>query len=144
MVTKSKFKPTALLVVFLLGIVTWLLSLMISSVASNSNPPLIAVIIFFAVFGFTWLWLVLIELRKNYVKVTLLERSVNCSRFAGLGREKSYKLADFDTLEIKNLRTRYGKYEFLFFIRNGKTSFTLSEYYHANYEELKSILALSL
>jgi hypothetical protein len=138
---KSKFKLWALLPPFLSIIVIGLLWLIISKLFFNSlsKPPFV-VYYFLVIFIFILLWLVFSELRTKALAITIEENRIEGSNFLGLGISKWYDFKELKGFKTSSLLSLWGRYEFLYLIRDNKKVIKISEFYHQNYNELKQIL----
>ena len=137
---RSKFRLSAFLSVFMLLV---LLAIMIISLVGYIQYqifPLWALIMLFLFLGFTWAWIFYGELRTKVIRVELCETGLSINRYFGLGKTINFEYSDFDGFMISELPTRYSSYEYLYLLTSNKKQVKLSEYYHNNYEELKSYL----
>lgn len=85
------------------------------------------------------------EMRKKAVTLNLYDECLTIKPFLGLARPVKY-----DYVDLQGFATRLvfmpnrGLYEYMYLLRNDKVIYSISEYYHANYEEMKAELAKSL
>lgn len=136
----SRFRFWALLPVALLLLVTGLLSVAIEKLLQRPNLPPFGIFVFLALFTFTWIWLVFGEMRTKVIKVHIEGEEVIVSNYVGLGAKRVYSLSHFDGIETASQPSKYDTYEFLYLIKNGRKVVKLSQFYHSNYAELKSVL----
>ena len=136
----SRFKFWTLLPVALLLLVTGLIVVVAETFLGRRSIPPFGVFVFFALFIFTWIWLVFGELRTKVIKVEIEDKEVTVSNYIGLGAKRVYYLSQFDGLETVLLPSKYDTYEYLYLIKDGKKVVKLSQFYHSNYVDLKNTL----
>ncbi len=51
-----------------------------------------------------------------------------------------FRFQDFDGFQIRHLKGKYEDYEYLYLVKNNKKIIILSQTYHDNYYEMKSII----
>lgn len=81
------------------------------------------------------------ELRKRAIKVSVDSETITVRRYLGLGGEELHFFNSFDGYHCSNLEAETRAYEYLYLMREGKKVIKLSEFYHANYYDLKSAIA---
>jgi len=135
---KSKFKYSAyLLALATISLAVILLSLFIQNISSNKFPlgPLILISAFFA---FIWIWLFFGELRTKVIYVEIQGDYIKVKHYLGLGSSKIFYPEDITGFKISILPSKGGSYEYLYLMRGNRKIAKLSEFYHSNYNELKS------
>ena len=80
------------------------------------------------------------ELQKKVWKITLNPDTIVAVNFAGLGKTFQHLYHEFDGYITSILPNEYNEYEFLFLRKAGKRTLVISEFYHRNYDEMKSII----
>ena len=86
---------------------------------------------------FATVWLFFGELRNKMIKFRFDNDFIIINKFAGFYKDEVYKLAETQGFIISDLPSNNGNYEYLYIIKDKKKIVKLSEYYHANYDELK-------
>lgn len=137
----STFKFRAYIPLGLFLLVTSLIIYFTKYFIEKPDLPILAILAFLSLFLFIWIWLLLGELRTKAIKVEINEQNIYVQNYLGLGIRKSYKLLQFDGFETALLSTQYGTYEYLYLIKNQKKIIKISQFYHANYEELKASIS---
>lgn len=94
--------------------------------------------------SFTWIWLLLGELRTKAIAVKFEADVLSIKRFMGLVPAGSYYLVEFDGYKTCLLPSKTGYYEYLYLIKDGRKRVKLSQFYHSNYSELKRFVAKEL
>jgi hypothetical protein len=88
-------------------------------------------------FAFTLAFLVLGEARQKIIKISIDSNSISKINLFGL---KKYNFRDFDGFQTSFISSKNGTYEYLYLVRNNKKVIKISEQYHKNYFEIKSII----
>jgi hypothetical protein len=138
---ESKFKPWINILTGLFILFTGLLIFSFSQLLSIEKIPSFGVLIFIGLLVFFWIWIFFGEIRTKAVKVSIEMNNIIVSQYLGLGRKKIFNLSEFDGFKISLLPSEYDTYEFLYLMMNDKKIVKLSEFYHRNYSELKTVLA---
>jgi len=141
---RSTFKFQVFLIPVLLVFFTAAITLIVTATLKHQMQYNFSTVASFVLFCFAWIWLLFGELRTKAIVLTLFSNEIIVSRFLGLGKRKSYQLADFELSQTAYLSSRYKSYEYLYFLQGGKRRFALSEFYHKNYPELKASISLRL
>ena len=105
-----------------------------------SDLPLFASIPILLLFLFILIWLVYGELRTKAIKVKINSNNVIVKNFMGMGTGKDYGFKEFDGYRISILPSEYKEYEYLYLFIGQKKVIKISQFYHSNYDELKSSL----
>ena len=139
---ESKFKVR---VIFSFAIVVLALLLIAVFEANQyltpySDTPLFFVIFFSLFFIYFLMYLIFGELRQKAIKVSIGKTSISSRGFIGMGLKKEYEFTDIEGYRISFIASRTGSYEYLYLIFNNKKIIKLSEFYHRNYNELKTAI----
>lgn len=141
MIIQSKFKrnvagPIVILIMidFLIVLVAWIWS-------ENPGAPIEGLIVFLIFMIALAAIMIFGELRKRAIKVTIDNEMITVKRYLGLGREEFHFLSSFDGYNCSNLEAEMRAYEYLYLMKEGKKIIKLSEFYHANYNDLKSAIS---
>ncbi len=94
----------------------------------------ILVIIYYAVAVFRFKWL----------RIAIDENKMKFSQCAGLMKVNEFQLSEFDCFKTTSNANRIGSFENLLLIKNDKVCITISEFYHANYKEIKRTISNNL
>lgn len=137
---QTRFKILAFLPVLLILIWTGLITMIVSKLLGRPTTPPFGVFVFLAFAIFVNVWLIFGELRNKASRVRINGNQIYVSNFLGLGLTKVYDCSQFDGFTTTILPSKYSTYEYLFLIRNGKRIATLSEFYHANFTDIKNLL----
>ncbi|HWW40775.1 hypothetical protein [Pedobacter sp.] len=104
------------------------------------NKPMFFVV-FFGVFFFYSIFLLFWgELRTKCIKIEVNEASVTKRGFLGFGTTSTYKINEVEGYRISSLSSRSGTYEYLYLLVNEKKVIKISEFYHSNYLEMKTVI----
>ena len=137
----STFKFRAYVPLGLFLLVTLLIIYFTKSFIEKPDLPILAILAFMLLFLFIWVWLLFGELRTKAIKLEIHEQEIFVRNYLGFGIRKVYKFSQFDGFETALLSTQYGEYEYLYLIKNQKKIIKISQFYHANYEELKESIS---
>lgn len=85
---------------------------------------------------FTFIYLVIGEIRTKFIIVKINENEIIVKRFLGLKTE-TFKFSEIKGWKYSHLSSRGGTYEFLYLYQNNKKIIKISEFYHKNYYPLK-------
>ena len=106
----------------------------------NTNIGFIPFSIACLFFLFVWAWLFFGEMRTKVISVEIYPNAINVRRYLGLWFNKSFPVGGFDGYKTSIIPSRSGNYEYLYLIIDGEKIIKISEFYHANYKELKRTL----
>lgn len=139
---ESKFSKKGNRLIFL-AIITLLAFLVSCFYLLISNYPdtgfLVAAFSVLILAGF--LWIVHRELYQKMIFMRLDEREVTITRYAGLFFTQKFFWSEVESWEVKTVESESGDLSEIFkFKSNNKTIAILSEFYHSNYFELKSMV----
>ncbi|RYE56452.1 MAG: hypothetical protein EOP48_07985 [Sphingobacteriales bacterium] len=134
---KSKFTFSIIGPVVLFLSSSFILAILLFLIVKNPelDPSILVAILLSLII---WIWIVFGEFRKKLLAITIQHRGIQVVSFLGLGNKKMYLMKEFDGFYTISMPSRYKTYEYLFLIKNGKRVVTVSEFYHANYLELKA------
>jgi hypothetical protein len=96
--------------------------------------------LFYLAFILVWLWLLLVVLRKKMVSVRVDGGQIIVRGFLGLGIASTYSFNELDGYKTSNLASRYGFFEHLYLIKEGKKVAGIGGSYHRNYPEMKAAI----
>lgn len=130
----------AFLPIELLLLVTGLIAFVIDKLFEMPSLASFGIFVFLAFLISVFIWIVSGELRTKVVKMHIEGEKVAVSNYFGLGPKRVYSFSQLDGLETALLPSRYGTYEYLYLIENGKKVVKLSQFYHSNYADLKNTL----
>ena len=138
---KSKFKGWAW---FLAGYAFLFTCILIACILwdiflNNILPVYFNIIVTFFV-AFTWVWIVLGELRNKVILVDIGYDNFVVKRYLGLGTAKTYYFGDMQGYKISFLYSASASYEYMYLIKDDKKIIKLSQFYHKNYDELKQAI----
>lgn len=141
----SKFTIKAFLIpVLILSVVLLLAIIMIALFSARKSSPPIEVLPFMLLFLFAFVWLVFGEFRTKMIQMKICGDHVTVRKFAGLGRREDIPYSLLIGFKVSNLRSRWAVYEYLYLMKDNSKMVKLSEFYHSNYEGLKSELKTKL
>lgn len=140
MAIKSTFASGARLIAAYFLFLTVMLLIFLVLTFIDLNPSSIAMILPISLFGFAWIVLVRGELKTKAIKVAIDDKKITVSKYLGLGPAKTYDLADFEGYITTVIPSKKGPYEFLYLMSDKKPVIKLSQFYHANYDQLKFFL----
>ena len=88
---------------------------------------------------FSFIYLVISEIRTKFIIVEIGRKEIKVKRFLGLKTE-TYKFSDIEGWKYSHLTSRGGTYEYLYLYQENKKIIKISEFYHKNYLQLKNIV----
>lgn len=80
------------------------------------------------------------EVRTKCVKVTLYAEYLERAAFFGLGLKSKYYYLELEGYSLSDLYSKGRMYEYLYIVKDGKKIVKISEFYHANYFDLKNMI----
>ena len=110
----------------------------------NKVPPPLHGIPLILLLTFTIAWLFFGEFRTKMIKVTLEEDYIIIKQFGGLVKGEKFLYSDLDGFKISILSSQGGDNEYLYFMKDNKKVGKLSNFYHKNYQALKSNIKTKL
>jgi hypothetical protein len=141
-IIESKFKYTAYLTLGLF-IAVPIFNLFIFfelDIFNNDGPP-----VWFFIVPLTAMMIFAIsELRKKLVKIVISGKEIMVRNFLGLGPEKKYRFKDLDGFYTSTIRAKNGTYNYTYLVQDGRKVAKISDQYHSNYGELKTIIGQDL
>lgn len=137
----SKFKrgvfiPVIIAFIFFVGLI-----LVIIIFTREGGNPLIAIITL-PVCIFFLIWIIRGELRTKALKVSIGDERIQVRRYLGYGAPVEYWFSEIEGYKIALLPSEYRDFESLNLIKDGRKIAKVSEYYHANYFELKGKISV--
>lgn len=139
---KSKFSAWAFVLLPILSIsILFVLYITIMRLLTNTFSN--------EVFGFTcvfilFLWLLIVELYHKAINIAISDDTIHVSRILGCLKTKRLKISEFDGFYTVIMPSKTGNYEYLFLIKDNERFCSISEFYHANYHELKAKVAVTI
>jgi hypothetical protein len=134
---KSKFKYGAYILAVLVILFTLAECFVLSFFFMDDIPIGLTIVVNLFVI-FAWVWLVFGELRTKVIYVEIGYDNFIVKGYFGLGTSKTYYFNDTEGYKISILPAEGAVYEYLYVISGGKKVIKLSQFYHKNYEELKT------
>ena len=83
-------------------------------------------------------WIIYGECRTKALKATIGHDTITIRNYFGLGKEKTFYFSNIQGYKIEVLSTEYTDYEYIYLISDGRRVIKFSEWYHANYPEIKA------
>lgn len=136
----SKFRVWPVVLVICISIALIFLSIFFVAnyTPSNDTGKNIFFVFFTLFFVYFFLQMLFGELRTKAIKVVFDVNEVIKTSFFGIGFKSDYSYNELDGYKISMLSSRSGTYEYLYLLNNSKRVVKISEYYHANYHDLKA------
>lgn len=141
MLITSKFQPKVAAPIVVILAVVAIVIIVTYVINENREAPLIVMMAFYVPALFLAGLIIFGELRKRAIQVMIDNETITVKRYLGWGKEELHFLNSFDGYYVTDLRSRYGSYEYLYLVKDGKKVIKLSGFYHKNYLELKAALA---
>lgn len=139
---QSRFKGVAygLPIFFSLIFTGWLILLIFICKSMVPILPVPGVGIAICLLSFI-VWMVFGEWRKKMTVVNIDTNTISVRRYWGLGKTKVYLFSELHGYMTSKMPNRYGGFtETLYFVKDGRRLFGISDYYHLNYSELKKTI----
>lgn len=130
---KSKFKFWPFL---LIGCLTILPLVAVYFSAKSIATGMFLPILFVLFIVFFWLTV----LRTRAFLIEMDDNAIIIKRYFGAGKSVSYNFNTLDGFITLIESARGGVYESLFILKDGKRIGSISNFYHSNFDELKSVL----
>jgi len=108
-----------------------------NEVMYSYNTPIIFKVFFSLFFLYFFSFLFFGDLRSKFVKINLNQGTIEKKGFGGLGYKHTFLFNEIDGYETSYISSRSGSYEYFYLIKNNKKVIKISEFYHANYKDLK-------
>ncbi|MBL7699796.1 MAG: hypothetical protein JNK79_16635 [Chitinophagaceae bacterium] len=141
MLVTSKFRTKVAGPVVIIVMIIALVALISYIWSENPEAPWLPMVAFYVPMAVLGLMMIFGELRRRTIKVTIDSETITVRRYLGWGREELHFLNAFEGYHTTQLQSRYGSYEYLYLMQQGKKVIKLSEFYHKNYNELKEAIA---
>lgn len=136
---KSKFTIKSYLVLFLSCCFITLIIKVIPVLFNDPyyNDKLFPKIFIPSILIFSFIYLVIGELRTKFIIVEIDKSEIKTKRFLGLKTE-TYKFSEIEGWKYSYLTSRGDTYEYLYLYQDNKKIIKISEFYHKNYLQLKN------
>lgn len=141
MLVTSKFRTKVAGPVVIIVMIIALIALISYVWSENPEAPWLPMMAFYVPMAVLGLMMIFGELRRRTIKVTIDSETITVRRYLGWGREELHFLSTFEGYHTTHLQSRYGSYEYLYLMQQGKKVIKLSEFYHKNYNELKEAIS---
>ena len=105
-----------------------------------ANIPAGFIIVVNVFFIFAWIWLVFGELRTKVISLVIGYDNFIVKRYFGFGPSKTIYFSDVEGYRTSILPASLVVYEYLYVISGDKKVIKLSQFYHKNYQELKTAI----
>jgi len=139
---KSKFRYTAYLTAVGCTLGAFLLIGFFFEYAVKPTTPILLFFIMCAFFVFVFIVFLFGEFRAKIISVEITSDRVCVKRYLGLGGVNVYPIGEITGFNTSDLPSKVKTYEYLYLMVDNRKIAKLSEYYHANYKDLKeSIVA---
>lgn len=138
-IMKSKFNfrvyliPFLIIVFFGLGIIVLVDALLKNDFENNKNQILQGILCIIA-FGLIFLH----EVKTKLTSITFTTNNIETTDW--FKKKNIIKFNEINGFEIKTVKGKYENYEYLYILKNDKRVATISQTYHKNYSDLKSIV----
>lgn len=103
-------------------------------ITSDSILPLV---LFLSLIFFVLTWLIWGEMRTKILKVVIENDRIISTNFQGIGSSKIYYFTEIDGYTTIVLPSEYEDFEYLYVMKQGRKVIRISDFYHANYLDLK-------
>ena len=140
---KSKLKFRALLIpILIIALTTFSIYILTENLPMEIEQIRWIDVYMAILFLFTWIWLVLGELRTKIIQVTIQNNHVEKKNYLGLNQKFNFK--DFNGFQTSILTAKGQSYEYLYFVKDDLKIVKISEAYHKNYSDLKDRISTHL
>ena len=140
---KSRFNFRVYLIPFLIcfflgfGIIVLAEGLLKNNFEENRSQ-IIQGLLFIVAFGL----IILHQIKTKLVTIILKENSIEITDW--FKKESTFKFSEITGFENRIEKGKFESFEYLYIVKNGKRIATISQTYHENYVELKSIVMQNL
>ncbi|GAT62213.1 hypothetical protein [Paludibacter jiangxiensis] len=143
---RSRFSIKAKVELFVIVAITILIPFSISSISDptmnvDSKIGMVLSLIFFTL---VIIYYAVVVFRFKWLRFFIDENKITLSRYAGLKKATEFKFSYFDCFKTAHNTSRIGTFENLLLIKDNKVILTISEFYHANYKEMKRTISNNL
>lgn len=136
---QSRFKLRTVTMINVCVVLIVLLAWALVSISCEStSESVIPVLIFFLLVSFFLVWLVWGEMRTKILKIIIENDRIVVTSFQGLGNSKVFYFSEIEGYSTIVLPSEYEDFEYLYIIKNGRKVIKISDFYHANYQDLKN------
>jgi hypothetical protein len=141
MLITSKFKPNIVGPIIVIVMVVVMSVVITYLMMEDENTPLFVLVVYYVPELILVCIMIFGELRRRTIKVIIDSETITVRRYLGWGREKLYFLNQFEGFYTTELQSRYGGYEYLYLMKDNRKVIKLSEFYHANFQEMKAAIS---
>jgi hypothetical protein len=120
----------------ILAMMIILIAIIIIALLIDAN---IADILIFTVFGTILISFILYEFRNKIISILITNNQISKSSYFAL--DKIYDFKEFDGFQTRVIKGKFKNYECLYLLRKGTRVISLSQLYHKNYDELKTMIS---
>jgi len=117
-----------------------LLCIALSDGGFSKDLPIFIVLAISSLVIFSFLLLLLGELRNRAIYLKIDSDRVFVKRYMGLGSTQEVKLKDIDGYTLSELSYAHLDYECISLLTIGKKTIRISKFHHKNYRELKEVI----
>lgn len=141
MLIQSKFKPNVAGPVIVIAMVLVMSIIIPYLMMEDESMPWFVLVVYYIPEVILVCIMIFGELRRRAIKVIIDSETITVKRYMGWGKEQLYFLNQFDGFYTTNLQSENGGYEYLYLMKDDKKIIKLSEFYHANFQEMKSAIS---
>jgi hypothetical protein len=120
----------------ILAMMVILIGVIITGLLIDAN---IADILIFTVFSIVLISFILYEFRNKIISILITNTQVSKSSYFAL--DKVYDFKEFDGFQTRVVKGKFKNHECLYLLKNGARVITLSQVYHKNYDDLKTMIS---
>lgn len=140
----SSFNISAYLLpvfIVLFGAVPFFVDFFMINEPKNSSSLLFKV--FMSVFSLALILFCVYQFIYHFVKIEITEKEIAIRKLLGFGRKTRFPWGEIDGFEIVERSSRSEKYEVLHVIKNKRIVIRVSQFYLANYSEIKKVIKIN-
>jgi hypothetical protein len=134
---KTKFSFRVLLIYILSIAFLFLIILIIPGIFTDHAIPLFLRIFIPTMFSFSFVMLLLGEIRTKCISLTINKNEIVIKSFFGIFT-KTFKFSEIDGWKYSHLTGKGGTYEYTYLYKNGIKVAKISQFYHRNYFKIKN------
>lgn len=136
---KSKFTFSAYLIpIIVIVFLTFGITIIINKWPINFNEIKLVGYLIILSFIFPMILFIFGELRQKFIRIVIDRNTISKQNFLG---NTKYDFSDFDGFQTSLITTKNGVFEYLYLVKENKKIIKISEQYHKNYFDLKSMIA---
>lgn len=135
---QSKFKIRTLVTINIsLILIIFLLIALLMFYGEITSDSILPLVLFLSLIFFVLTWLIWGEMRTKILKVVIENDRIISTNFQGIGSSKIYYFTEIDGYTTIVLPSEYEDFEYLYVMKQGRKVIRISDFYHANYLDLK-------